>query len=743
MHSPAPGRSPTMAAMRSRSLLSTTLWCCLLCYLLLSHVPRAASLSFSFNFSDPSSTCTAHDADLTCSGDAYFHSTENAIELTKNDISDLNYHSVGRVWHAQPVPLWDPTTGEVASFTTSFTFRIKPAGASSPELSADGMAFFLSSRHPSGVPPGSYGRNLGLFTDGSNRNATGDDRVVAVEFDTYRNDEWEEDGNHVGIDVNSIVSAASTSPDKSMKSGDILAAEVAFDNGTETLSVKLWMNGMTSHSVKAKVDMRRSLPEVVAVGFSAATGANVEVHRLLTWSFNSTLASRDEAITSPGAAPPPPVLVPPEAIMSSKKQAKAHSTIAVSAATVFVVVCVLMGFLLRRKFRTWKKHKVVDGGDDLEEEQEHSNDELEKGVGVGPRRYHYGELAAATDNFSEETKLGGGGFGHVYCGCLKVDGQDRHVAIKKFRESSVQGRKEFEAEVKIISRLRHRNLVQLIGWCDCCKGLLIVYELVSEGSLDKHIHNTAMCLTWPERYKIMIGLGSALRYLHSEWEQCVVHGDIKPSNIMLDSSRDAKLGDFGLARLFDHGVQPATTRVVLGTAGYIDPELVNTRRPSTESDMYSFGVVLLELVTGRRPVEEPDDSDELFVLVKWVWRLYSAGDVADAVDERLLRSSGQGNVVGANEEERRQMERALVVGLWCAHPDSSRRPSAAQAMNVLQAAADLALPVLRPQMYGGAEPFLGVGWDDLSVAVTSSTGTGSSATSGGTARSKLMKWSSR
>nr|CAB3456848.1 unnamed protein product [Digitaria exilis] len=620
-----------MAAMRSRSLLSTTLWCCLLCYLLLSHViPRAASLSFSFNFSDPSSTCTAHDADLACSGDAYFHSTENAIELTKNDISDLNYHSVGRVWHAQPVPLWDPTTGEVASFTTSFTFRIKPAGASSPELSADGMAFFLSAGHPSGVPPGSYGRNLGLFTDGNNMNATGDDRVVAVEFDTYRNEEWEEDGNHVGIDVNSIVSAASTSPDYSIKSGEILAAEVAFDNSTDILAVKLWMNGTSLYSVKAKVDMRRSLPEVVAVGFSAATGANVEVHRLLSWSFNSTLASRDEAITSPGAAPPPPVLVPPEAIMSSKKQAKAHSTIAVSAATVFVAVCALMGFLLRRKFRTWKKHKVVDGGDDLEE-QAHSNDELEKGVGVGPRRY-----------------------------------------------------------------------------------------------------------------RIIIGLGSALRYLHSEWEQCVVHGDIKPSNIMLDASCDAKLGDFGLARLFDHGVRPATTRVVLGTAGYIDPELVNTRRPSTESDMYSFGVVLLELVTGRRPVEEPDDSDELFVLVKWVWRLYSSGDVADAVDERLMMRPDDEE---AAEEERRQMERALVVGLWCAHPDSSRRPSAAQAMHVLQAAADVALPVLRPQVYGAAEPFLGVGWDDScsdqSVAVTSSTGTGSSATSGGTARSKLMKWSSR
>ncbi|XP_025801524.1 probable kinase CHARK [Panicum hallii] len=177
----------------------------------------------------------------------------------------------------------------------------------------------------------------------------------------------------------------------------------------------------------------------------------------------------------------------------------------------------------------------------------------------------------------------------------------------KFTESSVQGRK-FEAEVKIISRPRHRNLVQLIGWCDSCKGFLIVYELVSEGSLDKHIYNGARWLAWPERYKIIIGLGSALRYLHAEWEQCVVHGDIKPSNIMLDSSHQAMLGDFGLARLFDHGVRPATTRVVLGTAGYIDPELVNTRRPSTESDVYSFGVVLLELVTGRRPVEEPNDS---------------------------------------------------------------------------------------------------------------------------------------
>ncbi|WVZ64638.1 hypothetical protein U9M48_014132 [Paspalum notatum var. saurae] len=720
-----------MAVLSSRSRRFLSTLCCL-CYLLLLfvlHLPCAASLYFHFNFSNPASTCTAPDAKLACSGDAYFHVPEKAIELTKNDISGPNNHSVGRLRYTQPMPLWDGTTGEVASFTTSFTFRIKPADKDSPEpeLSADGMAFFLA-RHPSvEAPAGSNGGNLGLFNGSTNMNATGDDRVVAVEFDTYQNDDYgDKDGNHVGIDVNSIASANSTSPDTPLKSGDTFAAVVAYDNVTQTLSATLWMNATASYRVEATVDMRKSLPEMVTVGFSAATGRNVEVHRLLSWSFNSSLASTEDVVTSPaGPAPAPPV---------PKKQPTARSTIAVSAATAFVVVCALTGFLLRRKLRLWKKPEESSSAGELDDDEHDGEeaDQFERGV-VGPRRYHYSQLAAATSNFSEEMKLGRGGFGHVYQGCLKIDGRDRHVAIKKFSETSVQGRKEFEAEVKIISRLRHRNLVQLIGWCDSCKGLLIVYELVHEGSLDRHIYNSARFLTWPQRYRIIVGLGSALRYLHAEWEQCVVHGDIKPSNIMLDSSLDAKLGDFGLARLVDHGVRPATTKVVLGTAGYIDPELVNTRRPSAESDIYSFGIVLLELVTGRRPVEEPDDSDELFVLVRWVWRLYSKNAITEAVDERLLRQ-GDGEAEVEVEERRRQMERALVVGLWCAHPEPSDRPSMAHAMNVLQSA-DVKLPVMRP-LYR-AEPFLAMGGDsfsDLLIRLTS-TGSDTSTSSSTTAHS--------
>jgi len=194
------------------------------------------------------------------------------------------------------------------------------------------------------------------------------------------------------------------------------------------------------------------------------------------------------------------------------------------------------------------------------------------------------------------------------------------------------------------------------------------------------------------RYEIVLGLGSALRYLHKEWEQCIVHGDIKPSNIMLDESHGTKLGDFGLARLVDHGAGWQTTKAVLGTAGYIDPEFVNTRRPSTYSDVYSFGIVLLEIICNRPPVVMPKEAGEEqqpFVLLKWVWGLYGQNATLDAADERLR----------GDELDELCMERVLVVGLWCAHPDPSERPSIEQAMHVLQSEDKRLLPALPPQMY--------------------------------------------
>jgi serine/threonine protein kinase len=291
-------------------------------------------------------------------------------------------------------------------------------------------------------------------------------------------------------------------------------------------------------------------------------------------------------------------------------------------------------------------------------------------------------LVDATNCFAENGKLGEGGFGSVYRGILKDN--NINVAVKKVSKESKQGKKEYISEVKIISQLRHRNLVQLIGWCHDNGEFLLVYELMHNGSLEKHLYSKEKLLTWPVRHNIALGLGYALLYLHEEWEQCVVHRDIKPSNIMLDSSFNAKLGDFGLARLTDH-FQDVETTIVAGTQGYMAPECVlGTENASTQSDVFSFGVVLLEIVCGRRPVMHQQDPKKVS-LVKWVWDLYGQNSLLEAIDGRL-----------DGDFEREEVECFMGVGLWCAHPEKSLRPSIKQAMSVLQFQARL--PILPPEM---------------------------------------------
>ncbi|KAF7025608.1 hypothetical protein CFC21_037774 [Triticum aestivum] len=236
--------------------------------------------------------------------------------------------------------------------------------------------------------------------------------------------------------------------------------------------------------------------------------------------------------------------------------------------------------------------------------------------------------------------------------------------------------KEYASEVRVISRLRHRNLVQIFGWCHAGGELLLVYELMPNSSLDVHLHGTKNVLWWPVRHKIVLGIGSALFYLHEEWEQCVLHRDIKTSNMMLDALFNAKLGDFGLARLVDHDTGSHTTELA-GTLGYMDPECTVTGRASTESDVYSFGVVLLEIVCGRRPTAARPDGT-LIHLAQRVSELYGQGTILDAADARL-----DGNF------HPQEVERVLVVGLWCTCHDRNLRPSIRQAINVLRLEAPL------------------------------------------------------
>ncbi|KAJ1434891.1 Serine/threonine-protein kinase, active site [Sesbania bispinosa] len=301
--------------------------------------------------------------------------------------------------------------------------------------------------------------------------------------------------------------------------------------------------------------------------------------------------------------------------------------------------------------------------------------------GTGPKKFSYNELVRATHSFAKEQKLGEGGFGEVYKGFIRD--LDDYVAVKRISRGSRQGVKEYVSEVKIISQLRHRNLVQLIGWCNKKNDLLLIYEFMSNGSLDSHLFGGKSLLTWGARYNIAGGLASALLYLHEEWEQCVIHRDIKSSNVMLDSNFNAKLGDFGLARLLDHDKGSQTT-VLAGTMGYLAPESATRGKASRESDVYSFGIVTLEIACGRKPIEVKA-SEEQVLMVEWVWKLYGMGNLLEAADARLC-----------GEFDEQEMERLMIVGLWCAHPDYTLRPTMRQAVQVLYFEA--LLPILPSNM---------------------------------------------
>ncbi|MQM14034.1 hypothetical protein Taro_046969 [Colocasia esculenta] len=311
-----------------------------------------------------------------------------------------------------------------------------------------------------------------------------------------------------------------------------------------------------------------------------------------------------------------------------------------------------------------------------------------------PQEIPYHVLVSATNNFSEEMILGKGGFGPVYRGFLTDLAVD--VAIKKLSERSQQGLSEYMAEVKIITQLRHRNLVKLFGWCQERGELLLVYEFVPNGSLDNHLFKGSKLLDWSVRYKIVVGLANALTYLHDECDPCVLHRDIKSSNVLLDSKFDAKLGDFGLAKLFS--IDESCLRVThpAGTRGYWAPEYVFLSKASRRSDVYSFGVVALEIACGKKAIlvmEEDDGEGYARLLVEWVWELYGKGSILGAADKRLN-----------GDFDQLQMERLLVVGLWCAQPDPRMRPWLRQAMNALLFPETTPLPELPKAVVSWAYP---------------------------------------
>ncbi|KAG6404219.1 hypothetical protein SASPL_136461 [Salvia splendens] len=252
----------------------------------------------------------------------------------------------------------------------------------------------------------------------------------------------------------------------------------------------------------------------------------------------------------------------------------------------------------------------------------------------GMYQFSYEELANATNGFSQVNMLGQGGYGLVHKGVLP-DG--RVVAVKSLKSGSGQGEREFQAEVEIISRVHHRHLVSLVGYCIATGNKLLVYEFVANKTLEFHLHDKGGAgLDWSTRLRIAVGMAKGLAYLHEDCSPRIIHRDIKAANILIDNNFEAMVADFGLAKLTTDNNTHVSTRV-MGTFGYLAPEYASSGKLSEKSDVFSFGVMLLEIVTGRRPIDLTNTMEDS--LVDWARPLLTKaledGNFEEVVDPGL------------------------------------------------------------------------------------------------------------
>ncbi|XP_015897184.1 putative serine/threonine-protein kinase [Ziziphus jujuba] len=304
------------------------------------------------------------------------------------------------------------------------------------------------------------------------------------------------------------------------------------------------------------------------------------------------------------------------------------------------------------------------------------------------RMLSYNSLRSATGNFHPSSRIGGGGYGVVHRGVLR-DGTQ--VAIKSLSVESKQGTNEFLTEISMISTIRHPNLVELLGCCVEGNHRILVYEYMENNSLAScllGLKRKHAALDWPRRSLICRGTASGLAFLHEEAEPNVVHRDIKASNILLDGNFHPKIGDFGLAKLFPDNVTHVSTRVA-GTVGYLAPEYALLGQLTKKADVYSFGVLMLEIISGRSS-SKAAFGEELLVLVEWTWKLREEGRLLEIVDPELT------------EYPESEVTRFIKVALFCTQAAARQRPNMRQVEQMLSKEVHLNESLLtEPGVYRG------------------------------------------
>ncbi|KAL3504410.1 hypothetical protein ACH5RR_034251 [Cinchona calisaya] len=649
-------------------------------------------ISPSFSFSAP-----LYPANIvTLFGDASFEN--NSIRLTQNhpcttssslspssqSDTSTSLSGIGRAFYVYPIRFLDSSSRATASFSCSFSFTITPT-LSCP--SGDGLAFLITSNMNSlSICNGCMGLPEDVVSDNQ-------DSFTAVEFDTSFNPFYDDvNGNHVGVDVKKIKSLASVdvvSRGIDLKAGKEMTTWIEYRNSEKM--IRIWVGYSQVRPLNpilvAQVDFSEVFKEFMYVGFSASNGGGSAIHSIYNWRFKtfwfrSSTMSMD-AVEEGDCLMCFPGDFSPDFDHPRRRKSRRILVLGGSVAIMIILVAVFMicMCLMRRRRRSKSKRR---GSED------HHIGRFQ-GSKV-PKYLSLTEIKEATNGFNKDRIIGEGASAVVYEGSIPSCGS---VAVKRFNQGKRIGISNDSLEIAArifdtefattMGCLRHKNLVQLKGWCCEKNEMVLVYEYMHNGSLDKILHGQTSIkkfLTWERRLNIMLGVASALVYMHEECINQIIHRDVKTCNIMLDAEFTAKLGDFGLAEVYEHS-SPRTRAATIpaGTMGYLAPEYVFSGVPTAKTDIYSFGVVVLEVVSGRRPVDE-----KRTLITDWVWELWEKGKIIQAADPRM---KGCFN--------RRIMERMLMVGLHCAHPDHEKRPTMREAARMLQGEAPLPpLPPMRP-----------------------------------------------
>ncbi|CAL9015268.1 unnamed protein product [Prunus brigantina] len=411
--------------------------------------------------------------------------------------------------------------------------------------------------------------------------------------------------------------------------------------------------------------LKQSVKEILTCCGETNGGRVLKPSCNLRYENNSFYASTaDSFVDIP--APVPAAQAPEEA--KKKSNTKQTVIIIVVVLVVFVTIFSSICFFFRVRKRRVKL-----------EQDENSEDDSEDVSLVESLQYDFETIRSATDDFSDANKLGQGGFGAVYKGELA---NGRYIAVKRLSKNSAQGEREFKTEVTLVAQLQHRNLVRLLGFCLKAGERILIYEYVPKKSLDHFIFDPTdhAHLDWETRYKIIGGIARGLLYLHEDSRLRIIHRDLKPSNILLDEDMNPKIADFGMARLFMMDQTQGDTETIVGTYGYMAPEYVHHGRFSLKSDVFSFGVLVLEILSGKK-ISSFRNGENEEDLLSYAWRNWRNDTVANIMDPKLTTGLGI------------EMMRCIHIGLLCVQENVASRPSMASVVSMLNShSVTLSLP---------------------------------------------------